>query len=319
MNLNNQEIVLRLNAAWTRRATVCNAAAVDVDSTFDPVLPDYPSRLVPFYEHPKFSCLDQELKMRVLTWGWIGYNQRTITAEDFVVNPALNYMVTNLLGNEDWISMESIRQTLVDEHYHTLMHMRAIQGTRRLRGLTEYLNLPPSVTFRRLCSFQELLRDDEDKALASVAFATVAEISVNAFLDILADDKEIQVANSELARMHNRDEYAHSKTLAEISKSIYIRLSTKQKQFFELALPEALHAFVAQDYSMWEAILIQLNVPGANEIIADCQEAAAGKVIMRDYSGLHRFASDVGIVDRLNFDFSETTITVKHDTELGVQ
>ncbi|TBW33998.1 aminobenzoate oxygenase [Azotobacter chroococcum] len=306
MNPINQEVVRRLNAAWPRRATVCMAATVQPDATFDPARPDYPTRLVPFYEHPRFAILDDELRSKVLTWGWIGYNQRTITAEDCVVNPALIYIATELLGDSDWDSMEAIRQTLVDEHYHTLMHMRAVQGTLRLRGLTERLQLPASVTFRRLQAFQQPLQDEWKRALASVAFATVAEISVNAFLDILADDETIQPANSEIARMHNRDEYAHSETLGEISKQLYRRLNDTQKAFFERALPEALRAFVAQDYSMWEAILTQLEVPGAQEIIADCQADSSGRVIMRDYSGLHQFASNIGIVERLDFDFSGT-------------
>ena len=90
----HQEVVRRLNAAWPRRATVCHAASVTAETTFDPLRPDYPPRLVPFYEHPAFASADPALKARVLTWGWIGYNQRTITAEDCVVNPALHYKLT---------------------------------------------------------------------------------------------------------------------------------------------------------------------------------------------------------------------------------
>lgn len=300
------QVLRQLTRAWPKRATVCAMAGLQAAHEFDATRPDYPTRLIPFFEHPLFQALDNELQQQVVTWGWMGYNQRTITAEDSVVNPALNYIASDLLSPEDWDFQESIRQTLVDEHYHTLMHMRAMERTRQDRGLEQRLRLPPSVTYRRLRELQAGLVEPWERALASVAFATVAEISVNAFLDILADDDTIQPANRVIAQMHNRDEYAHSKTLAEISKVLYAGLAPAQQRFFVKVLPQALAAFVAQDYSMWEAILTQLDVPARERIMADCTGQSRSAVITRDYTGLHRFASDVGILDQMDFDFGTT-------------
>jgi alpha-N-dichloroacetyl-p-aminophenylserinol N-oxygenase len=306
MTIVNAQVVQQLNRAWPRRATVAAMASAQTVDEFDASRYDYPTRLVPFFEHPLFQKLDESLQRLVVTWGWIGYNQRTITAEDCVVNPALNYIATELLGPTDWDFQEAIRQTLVDEHYHTLMHMRAMERTRRERQLTQRLSLPPSVTYRRWCELQAKQVEPWEKALTSVAFATVAEISVNAFLDILADDETIQPANRVVAQMHNRDEYAHSRTLAEISKVLYAGLDPSRQRFFVEVLPQALSAFVAQDYSMWEAILLQLDVPDCEAILADCTAQARGAVITRDYTGLHRFAQEIGVRDQMDFDFSET-------------
>ena len=71
-------------------------------------------------------------------------------------------------------------------------------------------------------------------------------------------------------------------------------------------LPQALSAFIAQDYSMWEAILRQLEVPGHERILAESKDQASSAVLTRDYTGLHRFAQDVGILDQVDFDFSTT-------------
>lgn len=306
MTTTDTQVVRQLSRAWPKRATVCAMAGLQAAHDFDASRHDYPTRLIPFFEHPLFQRLDDDQKHLVVTWGWMGYNQRTITAEDCVVNPALNYIASDLLQPADWDFQEAIRQTLVDEHYHTLMHMRAMERTRHDRQLAQRLSLPPSVTYRRLRDLQMTLVEPWEKSLASVAFATVAEISVNAFLDILADDETIQPAHRAVAQMHNRDEYAHSKTLAEISKVIYAGLDPNKQRFFVKILPQALAAFIAQDYSMWDAILHQLNVPAADAILADCTGAAKSSVITRDYTGLHRFAQDVGILDEMDFDFNGT-------------
>ncbi|WP_201196783.1 diiron oxygenase [Pseudomonas fluorescens] len=302
----DHQLVVRLNQAWTRRATVCSPDKALVSEAFDPARPDYPECMVPFFHHPKFQALSDELKSSVLTWGWIGYNLRTVTAEEHVVNPALSVIANQYLGKDDWHFREAMQQTLIDEHYHTLMHLRAIERTREDRALDQNLDLPPSVTYRRLVALRETLAEQWQRDLASITFAVVAEISVNAYLDLLADDQTIQPQNRRVAELHNRDEYAHSKVLAEVAKVMYANLQPSQQAFFTQTLSVALSAFVAQDYSMWEAILTQLGVDAAQQIIADTQERNKNATIMRDYSGLQRLAEDLGISDAIDFDFRPT-------------
>jgi hypothetical protein len=302
----DHQLVVRLNQAWTRRATVCSPDKALVSEAFDPARPDYPECMVPFFHHPKFQVLSDELKSSVLTWGWIGYNLRTVTAEEHVVNPALSVIANQYLGKDDWHFREAMQQTLIDEHYHTLMHLRAIERTREDRALDQNLDLPPSVTYRRLVALRETLAEQWQRDLASITFAVVAEISVNAYLDLLADDQTIQPQNRRVAELHNRDEYAHSKVLAEVAKVMYANLQPSQQAFFTQTLSVALSAFVAQDYSMWEAILTQLGVDAAQQIIADTQERNKNATIMRDYSGLQRLAEDLGISDAIDFDFRPT-------------
>jgi len=302
----DHQLVVRLNQAWTKRATVCAPDKAEPREAFDPTRPDYPEAMVPFFHHPKFQALSDELKSTVVTWGWIGYNLRTVTAEEHVVNPALSVIANQYLGKNDWHFREAMQQTLIDEHYHTLMHLRAIERTREERALDQDLDLPPSVTYLRLLALREELPEQWQKDLAAITFAVVAEISVNAYLDLLADDLSIQPQNRRVAELHNRDEYAHSKILAEVAKVMYANMSPAQRTFFAQTLSVALSAFIAQDYSMWEAILTQLGVEDAALIIADTRESNKNATIMRDYSGLHRLARDLGISDQIDFDFRPT-------------
>ncbi|WP_460140226.1 diiron oxygenase [Pseudomonas sp. S2_E01] len=302
----DHQLVVRLNQAWTRRATVCSPDKSAVDEVFDPGRPDYPECMVPFFHHPEFQALDDELKSNVVTWGWIGYNLRTVTAEEHVVNPALSVIANQYLGKDNWHFREAMQQTLIDEHYHTLMHLRAIERTREDRALDHDLDLPPSVTYLRLVALQQTLTEQWQRDLAAITFAVVAEISVNAYLDLLADDQSIQPQNRRVAELHNRDEYAHSKVLAEVAKVMYANMESEQRVFFTQTLSVALSAFVAQDYSMWEAILTQLGVAQAERIIADTRESNRNATIMRDYSGLQRLAEDLGIRDQIDFDFRPT-------------
>ena len=303
-------LVQRINKMWPKRATVCSMDKYQVEDTFDPALPDYPVVMVPFYDHPKFQAVDDELKSDVLTWGWIGYNQRTVAAENDVVNPALEVITNQYLTDDDWDLKEAMRQTLVDEHYHTLMHMKAVERTKAHRRLQRKLTLPRSVTYRRLQALTATLAESWQKHIASIAFAVVAEISVNAYLNTLAKDKTIQPQNRRVAEFHNLDEYAHSRVVPEIAKAMYVNMGERQRKFFVRILPEALQAFVAQDYSMWEAILTQIGVPDAEAIIADTRNASnGGGVIMRDYGGLHRFASEINILQEIDFDFTGTLNT----------
>jgi hypothetical protein len=306
LNTSNHQLVQRLNQAWPQRATVCSPDKYQVLEPFDPDKPDYPVAMVPFFSHPLFQNNSEAVKSAVLTWGWIGYNLRTVTAEECVVNPALAVIASQYLGEDDWHFREAIQQALIDEQYHTLMHLRAIERTKKDRQIQTQMNLPPSITFRRLEALKQKLSEQWQRDLAAIAFSVVAEISVNAFLDTLAKDQGIQPQNRRVAELHNRDEYAHSKVLAEICKVMYRNFDDERRQFFVQMLPQALHAFVAQDYSMWEAILNQLGVEHVESIMTHTRDANRHSAIMRDYSGLKQLAVDLGISELIDFDFNIT-------------
>jgi hypothetical protein len=141
------------------------------------------------------------------------------------------------------------------------------------------------------------------RSLTTLAFATVSEISINAYLDLLADDPDIQVVNSTTARLHNRDEYCHASISDEMAKLVYDVLDGDKRRFFLDMLVAGLDAFVATDYATWTAILRTENVAGADRMIADVRAEVSSSRLVRDYSGLHSLMSDMGVLNEIDFDW----------------
>ncbi|MDQ1494450.1 MAG: alpha-N-dichloroacetyl-p-aminophenylserinol N-oxygenase [Actinomycetota bacterium] len=297
-------VISRLAGNWHRRATV-KRGEPDIDALFDADRPDYPERIVPFRDHPTWQGLPDETRSRLLSWAWIAYNRHTVLAEQRVANPAFALVMEGEfpgLGGQD---MEiALAQAMVDEQYHSLMHISASALTRRKRGydLADSV-LPESHTARTHQQLRAQCAERWQRSLTTLAFATVSEISINAYLDLLADDPDIQVVNSTTARLHNRDEYCHASISDEMAKLVYDVLDAERGRFFLDMLVAGLDAFVATDYATWAAILHTENVPGWQDMLADLQSETSGSRLVRDYSGLHSLMSDMGVLNDIDFDW----------------
>lgn len=297
--------VAHLARTWAEHCLVKQKKAPMVSSSaFDRSIPDYPLGLLPFHNHPLFEGAPEEQRQEVLTWGWIGYNLRTIGSEDRVINPALELIAADTFAGVDGSDYRTaIRQTMVDEHYHSLMHLQAIERTLLQRGLTAQPKLPGSLVYRKLCEFRENLPPWQAK-LASVTFAVVAEVSVPAYLNLIAKDATIQPENSQLTECHNRDEYRHAKLLSQVCRTMFVHMNAEERSCFIEYLPAALTAYVSQDVSMWAVILQHVGIEGAEEIIEDAKVNSATRHLVRDYRGVHGIVRDLGIAGAVQFDFS---------------
>jgi len=142
------------------------------------------------------------------------------------------------------------------------------------------LELPLSATYLRLQGLCAELHHGWQRDLATITFALVAHISVNAHLDLLADDPEAPPRNRHGVSSPGRGEYARSQMLAEVAKVMYLGLDTEKRLFFARILPKALHGFAAEDRSKWEAILLQLGVLEADVLLDETAEASRDRVSM---------------------------------------
>jgi alpha-N-dichloroacetyl-p-aminophenylserinol N-oxygenase len=297
-------IITRLAGNWRRRATV-KRDEPDLDALFDADRPDYPERIIPFRDHPTWQALPDELRSRLLSWAWIAYNRHTVLAEQRVANPAFALVMEGEfpgLGGQD---MEiALAQAMVDEQYHSLMHITASALTRRKRGYAFPDSvLPESHTARTHQRLRAQCPERWQRSLTTLAFATVSEISINAYLDLLADDPDIQVVNSTTARLHNRDEYCHASISDEMARLIYDVLDAEKRRFFLDMLVAGLEAFVATDYASWTAILQTEEVPGADRMVADVQADKSSSRLVRDYTGLHSLMSEMDVLGEVDFDW----------------
>jgi hypothetical protein len=287
---------------WKIRATVGAHAARAMTFELEDEKSDYPLALTPFAEHPKFQSLPDLVKEKVLTFAWLAYNQRTVTAEVTVANPAFELiMAGHFPGADDGAMRLAIQQSIVDESFHTLLHRQAIEATLVAREV-EPIGHCESVTARRLKQAQAECDDNWERDLLLLVFAIVSEISINAHLNVIAKATDIPRSHRRLATYHNRDEVAHARLLREYALQLYPNLGFNQRSAFERALPLALEAFVAQDFRVWSEIFTAVGVRGGEAILADCENASDGRFI-RDFSGLAQLVRELGIEHRIDFDF----------------
>ncbi|MFJ5832316.1 diiron oxygenase [Streptomyces sp. NPDC093089] len=302
-------VIRRLVGNWQRRATV-KRDEPNLDELFELDRPDYPERILPFRDHPTFQALAPEKKTQLLSWAWIAYNRHTIMAEQKVANPAFALVMEGEYPElQDEALNISLAQAMVDEQYHTLMHLNASAVTRRKRGwaMPDH-ELPISHTAREHLRLRESASERWEASLTTLAFATVSEISINAYLDLLADDPDIQPINSSTAKLHNRDEYCHASISAVLAEVVHDRLDEKKQRFFRDMLFEGLEAFVATDYTTWHRIMDLVGVEGGHEMLHDCQAERSRSRLVRDYTGLHTLIDRMGVQDLVEFDWSKSHV-----------
>lgn len=295
----------RLANSWPRRATVrTDLEALDSPDPYDPLMPDYPPEFVPFGDHPDFLAATPEQRSRVLTLAWLNYNERVVSAEEYVANPAFAMIMHGEFpGMTDPEIRKTVQQAHIDETWHTYLHMLASQRTRDLRGITEEPDYPHAVTYQRLMQAWAAAPERWHRKLLTFVWAAVAEVSVNAYLSLLSTNETIQPLHSLVPRLHSRDESAHSSMMVEVSKALYLELTREQRAAFCAALPSALRAFSEQDYGAWRLILDHCEVIDSDTIISDVESRDSEDLLVRDFSGLRRLVQALELEDRVDFAF----------------
>lgn len=289
--------------SWATRVAV-KTCDLDTASYYDKSFPDYPPRLVPFRDHPHYKALDDTMRRRILTGAWIAYNEKTIDVEMSVTVPACSLLMKNAFpGLDTAASKRLIAQTQIDEQFHVLMCLDACLLARKMHNI-EGLVIPKSLVAQELECTLENAASVRETELIHLAFAAVAEVTVNQYLNILADDQEIQPFNRATTALHRKDESTHHDIYKGMVKSVYGNFSEHDRKVFVKALTAGLEAFVKIDFGAWKAILEFLEIQGAEEIIEDCLLASKAKRIVRDYSGFRDLLADIDVSEaEIDFDF----------------
>jgi hypothetical protein len=246
-----------------------------------------------------------------MAWAWVAFNKHISDTERYVVNPTFTLLTTDTYDTGlDESMVTAVTQAMVDEQYHILIHLNAITVTRRQRGwpMPESA-LPMGIKARRHRARVAAGTTGWERDLSRLAFCTVAEISINSYLDMIADDTEIQPINSVTADLHNRDEYCHSSIADQIAKAVYARLDDEKRRYFRESLAEGLEAFSATDFLTWERIVDILEIEGGAAMVHDTAHDRSAKRLLQNFSGLHRFCVDLDIVDDVPFDWSTVAVS----------
>lgn len=297
-------IISALAGSWARRATV-KRSEPDLDELFDGEKDDYPVPLIPFHDDDRFRRLDEPTRSRILAWAWIAYNKNVMDVEQYVVNPGFRLLSQDAFGTGlgDTLTIATL-QAMVDEQYHTLMHLNASALTRRRRGwdLPER-RLPYGPTVRGQYAAVAKADTPRESALVSLAFTTVAETSISSYLGLMTDDENIQPVNRATVVLHRRDEYCHSSIAGELLKIVYERLDADDRRILLSGLAAGLRAFEANDYTTWTTVMEAEGVRDGEALVADAAHDTSRRKLVQDCSAIRRLCEDLDVADEVPYEW----------------
>jgi hypothetical protein len=284
-------LLKKLSNNWQYRAQV-KQDEFDEEALFDSSKDDFLTDLLPFKDHPLFIEATDELKKKILTCGWLAYNEKTIDIEAGVITPACMSIIHGELPALQNIMSITASQTLVDEAYHVLLVNTGSQLTRQRRGLLA-LTLPESNLIAKMCSFQQQHSEKWQQTLILLATAIVSEIFISDYLRLLSHEMSIQPLNRLIVDIHRRDELLHSSIFKNMAKCIYASLSIKKREFFMKILPRPVRWFANLELDVWDSMLRQIDFPNTYTLINDCRSMNEENLTRIDYSGLIALAKEL--------------------------
>ncbi|GAB86556.1 diiron oxygenase [Gordonia rubripertincta] len=285
-------VIAGLVRSWPRRATVRRTEPeLDIptmDDLYDDARDDYPEVLLPFAGHPTWERLDEDVRTRVRAWAWIAYNKNVVDIEQDVVTPGFGLLFRDVFGTGfSDADRAAVVQSMVDEEYHTLMHLNASALTRRRRGWAlSDSTLPESSTARRHRESFAQAESPRAAALTTLAYATVAETSIADYLSLIAGDRTIQPVHQATIALHRRDERAHASVATEMIALVHDKLDPDDRNILARALRDGVDAFTATDGAVWSAILAAEQVPGAEQMMRDVAEDPERRRFLQDCSAI---------------------------------
>lgn len=301
-----RKVMDRLAQSWDYRVAV-RQDRLDLTQYYDPTIPDFPLAMIPFADDPEFAHLidtsETDAKLRFLAATWLAYNERVMFIEDEIVQPFCGLLLKNgLPGAGDGRLKQVLAQTQVDEQFHTLMCVEVCNSARQRYALDDYVLPRPLLGVRRDREL-DATNDTTERALIRMAYATVSETTIHAYLKQLSDDLTIQPLNRLHTDMHRRDEAAHATVFLEIARSVYQGLDERGKASFREHMATALAHSVEIDLTFWSSTLPYLQTRDWEPLIARTQQACSHKRVSRDYAALVSLLDELGVRDKIHFEF----------------
>ncbi|TCW84057.1 hypothetical protein C5O80_13320 [Burkholderia sp. SRS-46] len=295
-----QKVVERLAASWNHRVAV-RQERLDLTQYCDDTIPEFPVSMVPFWDDEDFAQLTDAQKRRFLGAAWVAYNEKAMYLEDEIVQPLCSLLLKGQLpGIGDPQLKQVLAQVQVDEQFHILMCLDVCHCARERHALDGYAMPEPRVGAGQRARLAQA-RDARHAAIVRLAYASVAEMSINAYLNQVSNDTTIQPLNRINTDMHRRDEAAHSTAFHEIVASVYRALDPDGQQTFRDEIAAALDVYTTPDASGWESILEFLDVPGRERILARLDARTRGVRLNRDYATLGSLFDELGIAAPFSF------------------
>jgi hypothetical protein len=261
-----------ITRAWGQKASVRTWSPAFESTT---VGLDYPLESLPSFEVADRALFDAA-SSSIATGLWLQYNWRTIQAEERIALPAIELLVgASVIDPQVKIGL---LQTAVDEKYHTYFHHLAMRDAEQRYALASEYN--DSVTVRELKQALAAESVAWRRNIIQVAYAVVAEVSINAFLEILSRAPSLRDANRNLVEKHNRDEGYHSVLFVAAAENLLTFEDARTRAFLRQCLADAKDSFLQHDFSMYQRVMSAHGIT--------CEFRATSGMMTRDMSGVDR-------------------------------
>jgi hypothetical protein len=289
-------LLQRLANNWERRARV-KQPELNSEMLFDASKDDFIPDLLPFKDHPAFLAAPESMQKRILSCGWLAYNEKTVDIEAKIIAPACHHIIAgDVPGLQDGVSKQIAGQTLVDEAYHELLVLNACQVTRDRRGLRA-VTLPESQLIVKMRHAQAQCSTRWQQVLVHLATAIVSEVFLSDYLHVLSQEMTIQPFNRLTVAAHRHDELAHGSIFKGLAECLYGSLNQHEREFFIEVLPKPVHWFANIELDVWQAMLHQIGFRAADKVIRDCRSANEENLTRIDYADLIALAEELGLLE----------------------
>ncbi len=294
---NSIAALAKMGEVWKDRAEVKNEEP-EVDMMYSAEYDDFLDKLIPFHQHPRYAELNDDMRTKILSSGWIAYNEKTIDIESKIISPVCNEIIYGTLPgtrNETirWLAAE----TLVDEAYHVLMVINTTRATRMQRGLMD-LRLPSFELVNQIDLEAAKYSENWQKKIVRLVACICSEVFISDYLSLLSDAGDgVQPINQITTDAHRKDELAHAGIFRHLTKEIVQHLTPRELVFFAQMLPRPMRWFASQELNVWETILHELGYEHAKEVIGDIRAEAEVALFRVDFSELIDLAQETGLLD----------------------
>ena len=239
--------------------------------------------------------MPDSLKSKILSYGWLAYNAKTIAIESKIISPVCYDIIDgHVPGADDNESRMLISETLTDESYHVLLCHHAMAMTEKYRNINRNI-FPDFDLVNKIFELENQYATSWQKILVRLSVAIVSEIFISDYLKSISTCSDIVTLNRETVRSHRMDEMVHSRIFTELAKKIYSALTPTQKDFFASIFHYPILYFASKELKVWRAILKEVCPSSEKTIMDELADAQWFDLSPIDFKDLLLLAEEMDI------------------------
>ncbi|OGT43178.1 MAG: hypothetical protein A3F13_05760 [Gammaproteobacteria bacterium RIFCSPHIGHO2_12_FULL_40_19] len=287
-------LLSKITASWEKRARVKHYLLPN-ETSYEIDKPDFIETLIPIKNSRTYLNLSDAQKNKILSYGWLAYNAKTIAIESKIISPVCYDIIDgHIPGADDNDSRMLISETLTDESYHVLLCHHAMAMTEKYRKINRDI-FPNFDLIDKVIELENKYTEVWQKKLVRLSVAIVSEIFISDYLKSISTCVDIVTLNRETVRSHRMDEMVHSRIFTELSKKIYFDLSPIQKKFLSSVFHYPVLYFSSKELNVWKNILDHVCPESVAKIMNEIAEDKWFDLSNIDYSHLIMLTEEMGM------------------------